>query len=160
MSTTDTHVKDCRHLIGGRWVDSAEGGTFDDLDPYTGDVVASVAAGGREDARRAIAAAHEAFGAWSQAGPGMRQAIFLKAADILESRRDEVVEWLAKETGCSFGFGMFQMGFVPGLLPPGGGRGLHPHRPGDPLRPARARLRWACAARSASSAPSRPGTRP
>jgi acyl-CoA reductase-like NAD-dependent aldehyde dehydrogenase len=116
MSTTDTHVKDCRHLIGGQWVDSAEGGTFDDLDPYTGDVVASVAAGGREDARRAIAAAHEAFGAWSQAGPGMRQAIFLKAADILESRRDEVVEWLAKETGCSFGFGMFQMGFVPGLF--------------------------------------------
>jgi len=116
MSTTDTHVKDCRHLIGGQWVDSAEGGTFDDLDPYTGDVVASVAAGGREDARRAIAAAHEAFAAWSQAGPGMRQAIFLKAADILESRRDEVVEWLAKETGCSFGFGMFQMGFVPGLF--------------------------------------------
>ncbi len=27
-----------------------------------------------------------------------------------------MVEWLAKETGCSFGFGMFQMGFVPGLF--------------------------------------------
>ena len=31
-------------------------------------------------------------------------------------RRDEVVSWLARETGCTFGFGMFQMGFVPGLL--------------------------------------------
>ena len=116
MSATDTRAKDCRHLIGGQWVDSAEGGRFDDLDPYTGDVVASVAAGGREDARRAIEAAHEAFAVWSQAGPGQRQAVFLKAADVLESRRDEVVEWLAKETGCSFGFGMFQMGFVPGLF--------------------------------------------
>ncbi len=39
-----------------------------------------------------------------------------QAADILEARRDEVVSWLARETGCTFGFGMFQMGFVPGLL--------------------------------------------
>ena len=45
MSATDTRARDCRHLIGGEWVDSAEGGTFDDLDPYTGDVVASVAGG-------------------------------------------------------------------------------------------------------------------
>jgi acyl-CoA reductase-like NAD-dependent aldehyde dehydrogenase len=42
--------------------------------------------------------------------------VFLKAADILESRRDEVVSLLARETGCGFGFGMFQMGFVPGLF--------------------------------------------
>ena len=40
----------------------------------------------------------------------------MRAADILESRRDEIVELLARETGCSFGFGMFQMGFTPGLL--------------------------------------------
>ena len=35
------------------WGD-ASGGTFDDLDPFTGDVVARVAAGPREDAARAI----------------------------------------------------------------------------------------------------------
>src|SRR5689334_1132532 len=116
MSATEARARDCRHLIGGKWVDAAGGGTFDDRDPYTGDVVASVAAGDREDAARAIEAADAAFAEWSQAGPGQRQAVFLKAADILESRRDEVVEWLAKETGCSFGFGMFQMGFVPGLF--------------------------------------------
>src|SRR5207248_1450281 len=35
---------------------------------------------------------------------------------ILESRRDEVVSMLARETGCTFGFGMFQMHFVHGLF--------------------------------------------
>ena len=35
---------------------------------------------------------------------------------MLESRQDEVVSLLARETGCTFGFGMFQMHFVPGLL--------------------------------------------
>ena len=46
----------------------------------------------------------------------MRQGIFLRAADILERRQDEVVSLLARETGASFGFGMFQMHFVPGLF--------------------------------------------
>jgi acyl-CoA reductase-like NAD-dependent aldehyde dehydrogenase len=103
-------------LIGGEWVDSAGGATFDDLDPYTGDVVARVPAGGREDARRAIEAAAAAFPAWSKTPPAMRQQIFLRAAEILERRQDEVVSLLARETGASFGFGMFQMLFVPGLF--------------------------------------------
>jgi acyl-CoA reductase-like NAD-dependent aldehyde dehydrogenase len=60
--------------------------------------------------------AAEAFGGWSQAPPAQRQRVFLAAADILERRGEEVVGLLARETGCTFGFGMFQLGFVPGLL--------------------------------------------
>ena len=103
-------------LVGGERVGSADGATFDDLDPYTGDVVARVPAGGREDARRAIDAAADAFPAWAKTPPAVRQQIFLRAADILERRQDEVVSLLARETGASFGFGMFQMHFVPGLF--------------------------------------------
>ena len=55
----------------------------------------------REDARRAVEAAAAAFPAWSQALPADRQRIFLKAADMLEGRRDEVVDLLARETGCT-----------------------------------------------------------
>jgi acyl-CoA reductase-like NAD-dependent aldehyde dehydrogenase len=114
MTTIETTER--RLHIGGDWVDAAGGGSFDDRDPYTGDVVAVVASAGREDARRAIEAAAEAFPAWSQTPPGERQALFLRAADILESRRDEVVDLLARETGSTFGFSMFQMGFTPNLL--------------------------------------------
>ena len=103
-------------FIGGEWVDAADAATFEDRDPYTGDVVATVAAAGAEDTRRAIEAAAEAFGAWSAAPPAERQQVFLKAADVLESRTEEIVGLLARETGCSFGFGMFQMHFVPGLF--------------------------------------------
>jgi acyl-CoA reductase-like NAD-dependent aldehyde dehydrogenase len=90
--------------------------TFEDLDPYTGDVVAQVPAGGADEARQAVEAAAAAFPAWAESLPAQRQAIFLKAADLLEGRRDEVVDLLARETGCTFGFAMFQLGFVPGLL--------------------------------------------
>src|SRR6266536_1084794 len=112
MSVTETGARECRLFIGGRWVDAGAGRAFDDHDPYTGKVVARVAAGDRDDARRAVEAAAAAFPAWSTSPPAERQRIFLGAADELETRRDDVVSWLARETGCSFGFGMFQMGFV------------------------------------------------
>ena len=110
-----TAVQEYRQYIGGDWV-AADGGTYEDNDPFTGDVFATVAAGGADDARRAVEAAAAAFPAWSQTPPAERQRIFLKAADILEGRQMEVVEVLARETGCSFGFGMFQSMFVPNLF--------------------------------------------
>ncbi len=104
------------HFIGGSWVRASSGSTFDDRNPFTGDVVATIASGDRDDARLAVDAAAAAFPAWSKTPPSLRQRIFLQAADILERRRDEVVALLATETGCTFGFAMFQMGFVPGLF--------------------------------------------
>jgi acyl-CoA reductase-like NAD-dependent aldehyde dehydrogenase len=115
MATTEA-VHDVKHFVGGEWVDAAGGDTFEVRDPYTAAPVARVAAGTRDDAARAVAAAVEAFPAWAQSAPAARQAIFLKAADILERRLDEVVGLLARETGCTFGFGMFQTHFVPGLF--------------------------------------------
>ena len=116
MAIVETDVRECRQFIGGKWIDAEGGDTFDDLDPFTGDVVARVAAGGREDARNAVEAAAGAFPAWSQTPPAERQRIFLQAADALERRRDDVVSWLARETGATFGFAMFQMGFVAGRV--------------------------------------------
>ncbi len=115
-TAAETAVREAKQYIGGAWVAAEGGATFEDLDPYTGEVVANVAAGGSADAVQAIAAASAAFPAWSATPPAERQRIFLAAADILESRREEVVALLARETGCGFGFGMFQMGFVPGLF--------------------------------------------
>jgi acyl-CoA reductase-like NAD-dependent aldehyde dehydrogenase len=123
---TPAAVRECRQFIAGEWVDASDGGTFEDRDPFTGEVVAQVPAGTREDAKSAVEAAAEAFPAWSATPPAERQRIFLQAADILESRRDEVVSWLARETGATFGFGMFQMHFVPGLFRQAAGLAYQP----------------------------------
>ena len=102
--------------IGGEWVDSANGETFDDLNPYNGQVYARVPKGTRTDAKRAIEAAARAFPAWAATPPGARQKMFLKAADIFEKRQDELVSTLMQENGSTIGIAMFQMFFVPGLL--------------------------------------------
>ncbi len=135
MTSVQSDVREVKQFMAGEWTGASSGGTFEDRDPFTGDVVALVPAGGAEDAERAIEAAAGAFPAWSQSLPAQRQAIFLKAADILESRRDEIVGLLARETGATFGFGMFQMSFVPGLLRQAAGRGVRAARPDHPLGP-------------------------
>jgi acyl-CoA reductase-like NAD-dependent aldehyde dehydrogenase len=115
MATTEHEIREYGHYIGGV-AEDADGDTFDDRDPYTGTTVARVAAGTREEAHRAVEAAIDAFPGWSQTPPEARQLVFLRAADILERRRDEVVSLLERETGAAFGFSMFQHHFVTGLF--------------------------------------------
>src|ERR671936_671754 len=105
-----------RMYIDGAWSDASGGATFDDMDPYTGEVIARIPAGTREDARRAIDAAHAALYAWWKTPPSEKRRLLLNAADILERRQQEIVKLLASETGATFGWAMFQSGFTPGLL--------------------------------------------
>jgi len=109
-------TREYKMYINGEWVGALDNEVYDDFNPYTGEVFARVPSGKRADAKRAIDAAGAAFPAWSHTLPVERQALFLKAADILEKKRDEVVTILAEETGCTFGFAMFQAMFTPGLL--------------------------------------------
>ena len=49
------------HLIGGERSASADGRTFETVDPSTGLTIAEVAQGGADDVDRAVAAAREAL---------------------------------------------------------------------------------------------------
>ena len=102
--------------INGQWLDAIDGRTFDDYNPYNGEVYARIPSGKRRDARKACDAAAAAFPEWSHTPPAERQRYLLRAADILERRRQEILNIVTRETGGTFGWGMFQTGFVPGLL--------------------------------------------
>ena len=108
-------AKKYKMYIGGKWVDASGGETFEDLNPFTGEVYAHIAAGTREDATAAIDAAKAAFPDWAETPPSKRRKIFLKAADVMESRQDELVKAMMEEVGGTIGISMFQMNFVPGL---------------------------------------------
>ena len=53
-------------LIGGKWVEAVSGKTFETYDPATGEVLAHVAEGGKQDIDLAVRAARKAFesGPW------------------------------------------------------------------------------------------------
>ena len=100
-------MREYQQYIGGEW--SSADGLFDDLNPFTGKVMAQIAAGTRADAARAVDAAAAAFPAWAALPPAEKQTLFLRAADIVERRAGEIKALLAEETGCAGGFAGFQI---------------------------------------------------
>ena len=59
-------------LIDGAWGESATGARFEVINPATEEVIATVADGGPDDARRAIEAAGRAQPEWARTAPRER----------------------------------------------------------------------------------------
>lgn len=89
----------CRHFVGGAWVDAASGRTFPTHNPATGDVLALLAEGERDDAQRAIAAASGAREAFSRFSIWDRAALCRRVADVMQRRADHLARVLAAEQG-------------------------------------------------------------
>jgi vanillin dehydrogenase len=113
------------HFINGQWKEP-NGRTFVDYNPYDGSAVAEIAAGGKEEAQAAIDAAHAAFPAWAATPPIERQRLFLRAADVIESRSEALVALLAIETGTGSAFARFQIKWAAELLRQAGNWGYRP----------------------------------
>jgi len=119
------------HFINGEW--SKPGGrTFADINPFNGEVVAEIAAGGRTEAEAAVAAAAAAFPAWAAMPPAERQRLFLRAADITERRLDEIAHLMAVEGGASKPYAAFQIRLSAAMLRQAANYGYMPY--GDVIR--------------------------
>jgi acyl-CoA reductase-like NAD-dependent aldehyde dehydrogenase len=89
-----------RLLIGGEWVDGGDG-TYPIVNPATEQVVGHAPNASIADAEAAVAAAAEAFGAWSRTSPDERAALLARAADLLDQRYPELVPLVQAETGAT-----------------------------------------------------------
>jgi len=88
-------------FIGGRWVESASGSTFDTIDPATGEVLAKVAEAGAEDVDRAVAAARTSFesGVWRSLPPAERAKALWRAGDLIEEHATELAQLDSLDNG-------------------------------------------------------------
>ncbi len=88
-------------LIGGEWVAAESGATMAVVSPFDRSSLGTVPKSAREDARKAIDAAREAFdkGPWPRLPPRGRAEVFLKAAQILQERLGSVAELESRNQG-------------------------------------------------------------
>src|SRR5260370_36265445 len=108
MTTTQIDVKEYSYFAGNQWRKAKDDQFFEVHEPYSGELFARVAAGSRADARVAVDAAAKAFAGWAETTPAEKARLFLKAAEITKSRRSEIAEVLARETGSTISFATFQ----------------------------------------------------
>lgn len=82
---------------------------FDVVNPATGDKVWSSHGATKKEAVDAVDAAQRAFKSWRKTKPAEVRKIFLKAADIMEARADELKSYMMQETGAMDMFSNFNV---------------------------------------------------
>src|SRR5258708_37137159 len=88
-------------LIDGKWVEAASGKTFPVYNPATGEVMAHVAEGDKEDIHRAVTAARRDFdsGPWRNMTPSQRGRLVHRLGDILEAHLEEFAQLESLDNG-------------------------------------------------------------
>jgi benzaldehyde dehydrogenase (NAD) len=85
-------------IFGAEWR-NATGGSLDVLEPATGNKITNVGNASAADVRKAAAEARAAQPGWAATPCEERAAILRKAARALEDNQEELIPWIARETG-------------------------------------------------------------
>jgi len=105
-----------KQLINGEWVDAANGGTWDLINPATEEAIAQIPFGDAADAEAAIDAASAAFKSWSRLTPYKRADVLLKAADWMRANDKELARITTEESGKPFGESLAEWRSAPNYL--------------------------------------------
>lgn len=89
------------HFIGGEFVPSKSGKTFDTINPATSEVLASVSLGTADDIDMAVQSAQKAFveGPWARMSLKERCQVLRKIGDLILERKEILAEAESMDTG-------------------------------------------------------------
>ena len=101
MDTGAQALDSYKMYIGGEWVESSSGETFETYNPYTAEPWALIPKGNAEDVDRAVEAAHGAFttGDWPALNATQRGALLRKLGDLLSENADRLAEIEVRDNG-------------------------------------------------------------
>jgi succinate-semialdehyde dehydrogenase/glutarate-semialdehyde dehydrogenase len=85
--------------LAGEWTDGESEARMEARSPATGEPIGTVPEGTREDVRRAIAAANDAWRGWAGLSAFERAATIERIAEIIEERRDDLARTLTLDQG-------------------------------------------------------------
>jgi alpha-ketoglutaric semialdehyde dehydrogenase len=98
--TTQTQAQTFKNYINGEWVSSIENNTVRSVNPADrNEIVGYVQLSGKEDLNQAVAAAKNAKTSWRKLSGAARGEFLYKAANVIESRLEEIAETMTREMG-------------------------------------------------------------
>jgi betaine-aldehyde dehydrogenase/aminobutyraldehyde dehydrogenase len=101
-----------QNFIGGQWRESRSGKTIDVLNPATGALLTSVAAGDAQDVADAVDAAQAARAEWRRTTPRQRMEMILALADRISEHEAELGGIEVANTGKPYVFGQMEVNFA------------------------------------------------
>ena len=88
-----------RNYIGGHWVDAEGNRRIDDVNPATGEVIASVPQSSAADVARAVDVAHETFQHWRKVPAPKRAEIMFRVGTLMRERKEDLARKMTREMG-------------------------------------------------------------
>jgi aldehyde dehydrogenase (NAD+) len=79
-------------LIGGDWVEAADGQTFETIDPSSGHVITSCASAGSEDVERAVRAAEGVLAEWQGISPADRGKLLWRVGELIDRDAEAIAQ--------------------------------------------------------------------
>lgn len=92
-------VQQIRHFIGGEWINSTSGETFESINPATEEVIAIAQKGNATDVDKAVEAAKKAYTEWRLMPAPRRGEILYEVARILQERKEDLARLMTQEMG-------------------------------------------------------------
>jgi aldehyde dehydrogenase (NAD+) len=88
-----------QHYINGQWVDPAQKSDFSVVNPATEQEIAVISLGSTADVDRAVAAANQAFAAYSETTADQRIAYLRRIVEVYEAKQEEMAQAISREMG-------------------------------------------------------------
>lgn len=85
--------------IAGEWREGRASRKLDVTDPYSGKSLLSIPMADKSDVDAAFRHAQAVQASWAGTGPSARSEIMRKAVTIFDARKDEIIDWLVRESG-------------------------------------------------------------
>src|SRR5688500_18393039 len=104
-----------RLFIGGEGVEPSGDSRLEGVDSTTEQVMGSVPEGTPADVDRAVAAAREAFDAWSQTAVGERSQLLRTVSASLAARGEEIAALISREVGMPYGLSQMIQAGLPAM---------------------------------------------
>ncbi|WP_284009056.1 aldehyde dehydrogenase family protein [Haloarcula pelagica] len=115
------------HYVGGEWVPSDAGETFETVNPATGDTVATVHRGSASEIDRAVTAAREAAADWRALSYIDRAAFLWEIYHELRERTGELGAMVSRECGKEISEGRADVVEAAHMVELAAGNARHPH---------------------------------
>ncbi len=108
-----SQIQNYQMLINGAWVAASDGGSFESVDPATGDVWSTVPEATVDDVEQAVQAAHAALtGPWGQMTPTQRGKCLRKLADLMAQKTEDLGRIETRDTGKMFSETAWQATYI------------------------------------------------
>ncbi|MBZ6489480.1 aldehyde dehydrogenase family protein [Priestia aryabhattai] len=88
-----------KQFINGQWREGTSSGTIRNFNPYSGEELLTIQAASKDDLEEAYKSAQQAQLVWEDMSLGKKQQLFERLVKVLEEKREDIIEWLVKESG-------------------------------------------------------------